>query len=264
RIAFITTLLFLAMFYYQLYNVYLFTESLFFSLTIMFTYFLFSIKKLNFISLVFLLLFLLLLLFTRPTGILFIPPTLFFLIFRFGKNRKLPLLILSSIGGLTAFYFILNAALNSGGEFDFLLPYIQEHVICGVPLVQQPHIISMPVNKNSVQGLWYIIQNNSDLFLGLAKKRFVAFWGVRRSFFSDGHNLFIAVYFYTMYVLILLGAKKMFRTHQAETIFMLLYIFLVMLMVLLSCDEWHNRFIFSILPFLLLLATALFAKKEEK
>jgi hypothetical protein len=55
----------------------------------------------------------------------------------------------------------------------------------------------------------------------------------------------------------------MFTHYVAETVFMLTYIFFIMLTVLLSCDEWHNRFIFSILPFLLLLAAGVFARKKD-
>jgi hypothetical protein len=171
---------------------------------------------------------------------------------------------LSIVGGLTLFYFLLNAVLNSGGEFDFLLPYIEEHVICGVPTIQQAHNIAIPVNKNSVEGLWYIIKNNDNLFLRLAKERFIAFWGVLRPFYSLGHNLFIAAYFYTLYVFVLWGLRRMFRYYLPQTVFLLTYIFLIMLTVLLSCDEWHNRFIFSILPFLLLLAVGPFIKKEAQ
>ncbi|MDB5205707.1 MAG: hypothetical protein JWR72_782 [Flavisolibacter sp.] len=262
-VAFGATVLFLGMFYYHLYNVHLFTESLFFSFSILFANYLFNLKKLNLATILITVLMLAILLFTRPTGLLFIPATLLFIIFRFGKKRALSLVFLCVTGGLILFYIILNAALNSGGEFDFLLPYIEEHVICGVPTVQHPHSITLPVNKNSVEGLWQVILNNSDLFFGLAKKRFITFWGVRRSFFSVGHNLFIAVYFYSLYVFIFLGLKRMLTYYLPETIFILTYIFLVMLTVLLSCDEWHNRFIFSILPFLLLLAAGLFAKKKD-
>lgn len=161
------------------------------------------------------------------------------------------------------FYFLLNAALGSGGEFDFLLPYIEEHVICGVPLVEQAHKISMPVNKNSVEGLWYIMTNNSELFFRLIRDRFFAFWGVQRPFYSSGHNLFIAVYFYTLYVFIIIGLRKMLRSYLPQAVFMVSYIILVMLTVLLSCDEWHNRFIYSVLPFLLLLGLGIFVKKPD-
>jgi hypothetical protein len=180
---FLVTLFFLGMFYYQLYNVHLFTESFFFSFSIIFSYVVFKQKKFNFLFILLILAFLTLLCFTRPTGLLFIPPTLLFLIFKFGKKKALPLFLLSIFGGLALFYFLLNTALSSGGEFDFLLPYIEEHVICGVPTIQQAHNITLPVNKNSVEGLWYIIRNNEDMFFRLAKERFIAFWGVQRQFY---------------------------------------------------------------------------------
>jgi hypothetical protein len=263
-VAFLCTLFFLAMFYYHLYNVHVFTESLFFSFSIIFAYLLFAAHKFNFGLIIRIALCLLVIIFTRPTGILFIPATLFYFIFRFGKKHRWPLFIFTIMSGLFLFYLLLNAALNSGGEFDFLLPYAEEHIICGVPGIQQPHDIKMPVNKNSVEGLWHVITNNSELFFRLAKERFVAFWGVRRSFYSFGHNVFIMAYFYILYLFIFLGLRKMFRLHLPQTVFMLTYIFLVALTTLLSCDEWHNRFIFSILPFLLLLGTGIFTKKAHE
>jgi hypothetical protein len=260
-LSFFASLLFLSMYYYHLYNVHLFTESLFFSFSIFFSYFLFNCQKPSAKFILTVILFLALLSFTRPTGILFIPPTLFFLIFRFGEKKALPIFIFTLLGGTVLFYFVLNAALRSGGELDFLLPYVQEHIICGVPTVQQPNHIEITANKNSVEAFWDLIKNNTGLFLRLAKQRFIAFWGVQRSFFAPVHNFFLAAYFYSLYALIIWSIRKMFRRFLAETIFMLSYIFLVMLTVILSCDEWHNRFIFSILPFLLMLSVRGFIKK---
>lgn len=261
--AFIITLFFLSMFYYHLYNVHLFTESLFFSFSIFFTYYLFTIQKLTLKTLSLLFLFLTTLIFTRPTGMFFFPATIFFLIVRFGKKKFLPILF-SIAGGLFLFYILLNKALDSGGELDFLLPYIEEHVICGVPTIQKAHTIVMPVNKNSVEGLWYIIKNNDELFLRLAKQRFIAFWGMYRPFYSTIHNLFIVAYFFIIYFLILFGIRKMLSYNLPQAIFMLTYISLVLLTVLLSCDEWHNRFMFSILPFLLLLGIGSFIKNTPE
>lgn len=250
------------MFYYQSYNVHLFTESVFFSFSILFSFYLFSVKKLTVTFTAFLLAALAFLSFTRPTGILFIPATIFFLIFRFGRRKALFIFCTTTVVGLIAFYFLLNAALGSGGEFDFLLPYIEEHIICGVPTVQQPNNLRLPVNKNSVEGLWHVMTNNSSLFLRLAKERFLAFWGVQRQFFSVGHNLFVALYFYPLYLFILLGLRRLLRNRLPQTVFIITYIFLVMLTVLLSCDEWHNRFIYSIFPFLLLMAAGLWSRKS--
>ncbi len=262
-IAFAATLFFMAMFFYHLYNVHLFTESLFFSFSIIYSYYLFHLKEPKPLPIITLLILLTLLIFTRPTGLLFIPPTLFFIIFRFAKRRALPVSLIALTGGMILFYFLLNTVLDSGGELNFLLPYAEEHVICGVPGVEEPHNLNAPINKNSVEGLWYIISHNTELFLGLAWKRFIAFWGVRRSFYSLGHNLFICIYFYTLYIFILIGLRKMFQFFLPHAIFITTYIFLVMITVLLSCDEWHNRFIFSILPFLLLLGTGKFVKQQK-
>lgn len=261
-VAFTASSLLLCMVYYQLYNVYLYTESLFFSLTIVYTFVLFQNKKWKLPRVLSVLFVLLLLIFTRPTGVLFIPPTIFFLIFRHGQKRIPLLLGLSLIAGLLVFYLLLDAILNSGGELNFLLPYVEEHVICGVPLAQQPHIINAPENANSVKGLWFIVSKNRELFLRLAGKRLVAFWGVQRPYYSFLHNAFVAVYFYSLYILILFGLRRMLKAHRAESTFCLSYIFLVMLTVMLSCDEWHNRFLYSLLPLLLLMATGIFARKS--
>lgn len=262
-VAFVATLLLAGMYYYQLYNVHLFTESLFFSFTIFFTSYLFLCNRLKIKSVLFITLGILLLTLTRPTGLLFLPATVFFIIFRFSRKKALPIFLVTILGGLTVFYFLLNAALGSGGEFDFLLPYTEEHIICGVPTALKPNIISLPVEKNSVEGLWHIIIDNGSLFFRLAKDRFLAFWGVQRSYFSFGHNLFVAIYFYTLYIFIFVGLRKMIRYLLPQTVFLVTYIFLVTCTVLLSCDEWHNRFLYSILPLLLLLATGVFIKKPR-
>ncbi|RYY72842.1 MAG: hypothetical protein EOO52_20265 [Gammaproteobacteria bacterium] len=261
--AFLFSLFFLAMYYYHLYNVHLFTESLFFSFSILYAYLLFTTVRLSFFRFSLILLGLGLLSITRPTGILLIPPTLFYFIFQFGEKRALALSSVVILAGLAGFYFLLNAALNAGGEFDFLLPYIEEHIICGVPTATKANNIQMAVNKNSVEGLWAIIANNGDLFSRLAKQRFLAFWGVQRSFYSTFHNAFLAIYFYPLYLLICLGARKMFLYGTPQAIFITTYILLTTLTVVLSCDEWHNRFLFAILPFLLLMATGLFIKKPN-
>ncbi len=260
----ITTLVFLSMFYYHIYNFYLFTESIYFSLGILFSYFLFSINQINARNILLLFLFISLVYFTRPLGVFFIPATIVYIILRFYKRKALLLFSFLTLIGITALYFLLNFALNSGGEFDFLLPYLDERIICGVPTIEQPHNLVLPVEKNSVEGLWYIITRHPDLFIRLAARRFFTFWGMTRPFYSTPHNIFIAVYFYTMYVLILWKVRLLFKNFLAETSYFLTIIFFIMVTVMLSCDEWHNRFILALLPFFLLMATAYTGSKNNK
>jgi hypothetical protein len=256
RRSLIFTIVFLAMYYYHLYNVHLFTESLFFSFGIIYSYYLFSLKRINLNYLLFLFIGLLILYFTRPTGIYFIPATLIYLILKFYKRSAFLILSIMGLAGAFAIFYLLNFALKSGGEFDFLLPYKYEMIICGVPTIHDQNEIILPVEGNSIQGLFYVITNHTSLFLKLALKRLVAFWGIVRPFYSMPHNIFIAAYFYSVYLMIFSKTKILFTNHLEKTIFFLTLILLISTTVALSCDEWHNRFILALLPFFLLMASA--------
>lgn len=263
-LTFWATLYFMALFYYHLFNTFLFTESLFFSFSIIYTYVLFSTKALNLKSLLFILLFLSLLYLTRPTGIFFIPATWVYLIIRFFPKRAFKIIAIGGVAGVAGLYFLLNFSLKSGGEFDFLLPYTNEMIICGVPTIQTPHQFSIPVEKNSIQGLIYIVTHYFDLFARLAFERLSAFFGVSRSFYSLFHNIFISVYFYAIYLVILINIRYLFRNNKAKVWFMLTNIILLTMTVMLSCDEWSNRFIFAITPFLLFLAVIGISNKRNR
>lgn len=252
-LALLSTFYFLLFYYYHLYNTYLFTESLFFSFSVIYTYFLFSRKKLNLKNGTAILLFLILLYFTRPTAIFFIPATFLFIIIKFFPKRTFKIIVLSAVIASMGLFFLFNYSLGSGGEFDFLLPYQQEIIICGVPTIPSPHHIQMPVEKNSIQGLLYVVTQNFSLFLHLCIKRLSAFFGISRSYYSLFHNLFASAYFYFIYLVILLGIRNLFRKNNAEVWFLIANISLMAFTVMLSCDEWHNRFILSVLPFILLL-----------
>jgi len=253
-ISFFSTLYFLLFFYYHLFNTYLFTESLFFSFSIIYTYFLFTRKEMSVKTLVLILLFLTLLYLTRPTGIFFLPATYLFLVKKFYPKKAIKILIFSGIFAFAGLYLLLNFSLGSGGEFDFLLPYLDERIICGVPTILHAHHIIIPVEKNSIQGLFYIITHHFDLFFTLSMKRLSAFFGIHRSYYSVFHNIFASVYFYLIYLVIIAGIKSLFKKNKAELLFLVTIIAFTAATVMLSCDEWSNRFIFAILPFLLLLA----------
>lgn len=258
------TLFFISFFYYELYNVHLFTESLYFSFGIIYTYLLSSVNRVSAKNVLFLLLGLALLYFTRPTGVFFLPSTIIYLVLKFYRRRAWLILSAFSVVGFLSLYFLLNFALNSGGEFDFLLPYLDERIICGVPTIQNQHLIQVPVEKNSVEGLFYIITHYPSLFFGLAGRRLLAFFGVVRSYFSLLHNILIALYFYSTYILTVIGLRRMMSTFLPLTLYLLSNIFFIMITVMLSCDEWHNRFILGLFPFLLLLASGAFIVKPKK
>lgn len=261
--AFVMTALLICMIYYEIYDLYLFTESLYFSFGIIYTFLVFSINKLSLKYICLLFFGMAILYFTRPTGLFFIPSTIAFCIFKFYRKKALVLLSIFFAIGLLSLYYLLNFALSSGGELDYLLPYSKEMILCGVPSLQTSNAINIPVNKSPMEGLWYIITNHSSLFFNLASKRLIAFWGAAREYYSLLHNIFIGIYFYTIYLFILFGLRKLVKNIVPETIYLLFNIFLIMSTAMLSCDEWHNRFLLSILPFILLLVSFVLKGKPE-
>lgn len=251
---FIATVYLLGFIYYQEFNTFLFTESLFFSFSVIYTYFLFSREKITIRNFLLILFFLSLLYLTRPTGIFFIPATFLFITIKFHSKFAFKI-IAASIGlAFIFFYFLFNFSLSSGGEFDFLLPYLKEEIICGVQTISKAHNINIPVEKNSLAGLAYIIINHFHLFFSLAIQRLIAFFGVYRSYYSTFHNIIASSYFYLLYLIIIGGLKYLVKVNKAEVWFLICNIGLVAIAVMLSCDEWGNRFILSVLPFILLLS----------
>jgi hypothetical protein len=252
-VPFISTMYFLVFFYYHLYNTFLFTESLFFSFSVIYTYFLFSREKMTSRNMLLLLVFLSVLYLTRPTGIFFIPATCLFIILKFYSKHALKIILASTCIALIFFYFLFNFSLGSGGEFNFLLPYLDERIICGMPTIKEAHNIFIPVEKNSIAGLFYIVTHHFNLFFRLAIQRIIAFFGIYRPYYSSLHNIIASAYFYFMYFIIIWNIRSLFRANKAEIWFLISNIALMTITVMLSCDEWGNRFIFSVLPFILLL-----------
>lgn len=248
------TLFFLLFYYYHLFNVFIYTESLFFSLSVIYTWFLFSLNRFDLKNGILVFLFLTLLYFTRPTGIYFITATALYLVIRFFSAVSKKWVLAGGIGGAILLVFLLNFSLGSGGGFNFLLPYSEQMIICGVPTVDHQNEIMILVNHNSLQGLLFIISKYPGLFFSLAFQRLMAFFGAMRTFYSTPHNLILAFYFYPAYGLIIYRFRKLFRQNTAQNCFMLCVVLLMCVTVALSCDEWSNRFLFSVSPFLFLLA----------
>jgi hypothetical protein len=196
---------------------------------------------------------------TRPTGLLFLPPTFLYLYFRFfhgpGSVYKISFLLL-----LTAlFFYFLNAAIGSGGELDFMLPARTEQIICGVATVPSPVAIDEAKNYNSVYGLFYYVTHNFSQFSRLALKRTIAFFGVLRSYYSMLHNVCLVLLYYPIYILATLAARYWLKK-PLILLYIISLVFLNLITAVVSCDDWHNRFFLTITPYLIFLAAPVINK----
>ena len=253
KTGFFCAILFLLNIPLQEFNVYLQTESLFYSFTILFSLYLLSIQNFTYKHAIFILLSIALLSITRPTGLLIIPPTFLYLFVRFNRSRykKLQLSIASVL--FIGFLFLLNNALGSGGEFDFMLPYQYEHIICGLPTIDQPAVIKTTSNSNSLYGIVYYVANNMGQFIKLACLKTVAFLGLFRPYYSNAHNILLAVLFYPLYIAAIPGCKWWYTNRPYMLLFLTGMIVVTWSSVMITCDDWHNRFFLSISFYVLIL-----------
>jgi hypothetical protein len=261
---FIITLLLIFTIPLQTFNCFLQTESLFCSFTILFSCYLLSLEKLTFKNFIVVFLFLILICFTRPTGLLWVPCTFIYLFFRFFRVFSVLLKIIITLVTSIGFLFFLNAALGSGGELDFMLPFRDERIICGVPTLSHFVDIRTSDNPNSIFGLFYYITHNFGQFTRLAWLRTKAFFGLFRAYYSTGHNIYLGLYFYPLYTSCFLSIRQWNRHNKNLLLYCASLIILTWVCVILTCDEWHNRFFLTVVPYIYILAVPFIKRFTEK
>ena len=116
---------------------------------------------------------------------------------------------------------------------------------------------------NSIQGIVYYIFNNREQFSRLAGLKTLAFFGMLRTYFSLFHNILLVLFFYPFYILSFIGIWKKIKQRETTLIYIIATILLYWSTTLLTCDDWHNRFILTVSPFLFLLGFAAFGGKDS-
>ena len=250
-------------YYYQLYNTYLYTESIFFSLSIIYSCFLMRIKNLTARNILIIILSLILLCLTRPSGIFFLAATFVYLFFFISSKINFYLKIGCFIFLFFLSLIVLNLLMGSGGAIDIMLPFKDERIICDVPTLSTNADLNLPNNGNSLYGLVYYITHNSDQFFRLALIKSKTFFGLLRPYYSKSHNLFLIIYYYSLYLLILITLIKFNKQLPLSFIYSMAIIAVYWLSVVFSCDEWHNRFFLTLTPFLITAALYFFKRKSK-
>jgi len=242
---------------YQSFNTAVQSESIFQSLSLLASCYLLQREQLRVRHLLYILLFIVLLSLSRPLGLLYLPAAFvyFYRTALRGVGRVGRRIFLAA--SFLAFLFVLDRAMGSGGEYDFMLPFQEEHIICGTPTLLHPLNFPVPGNGNSVYALIYYIFHHPGQFFRLALLKTVSFWGVYRSYFSVRHNLVQLLFFYPIIIMAALSLKRWHRQHPDRLIYMLTLILVTWGTVVLTCDDWNIRIFLSISPYLILLSSGL-------
>lgn len=198
-------------------------------------------------------LFLLVLSVIRPTGLLYWPLAGIYF-FLFSKSSTTLKLIAAGLTCL-AMLSVINFAMNSGGDFDFTLPFREEHIICGSPTLLSPKTSPVSDSNSTLFSLLDFIAHDFRNFIRLAGLKTLSFWGVYRSYYSAGHNRYLALFFYPIIILALISFPWWKRRGQISSfLFLATPVAVTWITVILSCDDWSNRFFLGISPFLIFLA----------
>jgi hypothetical protein len=246
-----STVLLLLFWPYQSWTTHLYTESFFTSTIIIALHHWFYVKKSRTSTWTSIGLMALLIL-SRPTGMLFIPVWVLILSRRMLLKQQWVKLGIAIVVSSAFFICIANTAMQGKGEFDFMKPFVEEHIICGVPTQRNMQII-LPENGNSLGGLSYYITHNMATFLTLCGRKFYAFWSMTRDHYSFSHNVFLIFFLYPVYLFLILSTGFWLQTQKEFYFFSLLLVSTFLCSVLLTCDDWLNRFIMPLIPVLFLL-----------
>jgi len=259
KLAFIAGVLIICCYPYQLHNNYLATESVYFSISSVYSCVLLQTKKFTFNKIGLLVLLLVLLCITRPSGFFFFAATVLYLLVKFTRQLK-PILsafifFMCTMLGLLGIYYVTK----SGNGYDFIIPFKEEHVICGISNLQGVKEGKMSDNNSIVMLAIYLSQHTGQFFR-LAILKSEAFWGLKRAYYSNMHNLFLMAFFYPVYLLCIATIIKFRKKLSPVAIYCMSVILIYWLSVVFTCDDWSNRFFLTLTPYLVILALVFFKR----
>lgn len=234
---------------YQSWSLFLFTECMFYSLVMVLFGHLLRFKELSFRFLSVAGVLLLLLIISRPLGILFVPPVLLFVFARLGKRQRFYMLF----AGI-AFCFLLNYIVHifftTTSDWSMTYALTGDMITCDVPVTNPDYRPKLSNHPNQLYQLFYYLQHNFPHFLRLAAVRLRYFFFLAKPFYSPGHNLYLIAYDVLIYGSLLWNFRRIIRVVPlALLLFIFSSILLFALATALQCDEYHSRFALTLTPF---------------
>lgn len=253
RISFAAFIIYLICFPVQKWNFFLYTESIHTSFITAGLYFFYCVfQKRETKRWWILLIVLLLIIFSRPVGMIFLLAGLIVAIIIFIKSHRK--IVYYSIG--LCFIIVCIFLLQSQFAIYFNPDSLRRmEIICQVPQANTA-LDYKEYNASGLTSFFHVIYAEIGIktFLLNGVKKVISFFGMVRSFYSTGHNIILFSTGIIMYPIAILGLfflknKNAFLVKS----FSIIYIFLTSIGIFFTCDEWSNRFIAPVLPFIVIL-----------
>lgn len=240
---------------YQSWVVFLYTESIFFSAVLILISVLILYKPDNLKHIVLITMCLIFTMISRPLGILFAVGVYFYLFFNATKKWKI-VLACSSVAMLILGYFFINSVFLTIHDWRITQAFEEESIICDLPAAQPYQSLDLSATGSPVYQLWYYVTHNFSHFLRFAGIKIQYFFLMTRDYYSSLHNYFLLLNVIPVYLLAFCSfflRRNDFK--RGITVFICCTIIIYALAIIFQCDDYHNRFILSIYPLFVLLAT---------
>ncbi len=247
---------------FQSWTMYLYTENIFYSLILLLFAHILTGSCLCLSNIIKLFVITLLLLLSRPLGILFLLPIFLFLFSNAKRNERIILLFLSFFG-VFIFYYISQVVFTTTSDWTIQKSFIEENLICDVPTIKAKKDLNIIESSNKLKVLWYYITHNFVHFIGLASARLKLFFLLVRNYYSTIHNIFLLMVIIPVYLILIIGLKKIHTNiNIGIKIFITTLFFLFTISIAMQCDDYHNRFFLCLLPFLFFLVAVVLKKNK--
>ncbi|RPD50729.1 hypothetical protein [Paracnuella aquatica] len=248
--AFITALVLMFCIPYQTWNFYLYTESFFYSNTLLFFAACIHFQKRLTTSGIILQLFVLAFaIVSRPLGILLLPCWLLYIMIQIQskRGRALFTIALATGGGISL--FIINTILSTISDWSVLRPFAEGHVICDMPGNKTLDLGGISKGAPLIQLCTYLL-NYPGHFIILASERIFAFFFLIRSYYSNAHNFFLIFMSLILYIPLI---PQLVKRKMHDPTFYLSFVITIFFATTIAfqCDDYHNRFYLTLVPMLL-------------
>lgn len=246
RLAFLGMIAFLFNYFIQFWTTTLFSESFFISMSTIFI--VQTIRKdINRKHFLFILALAVIITFARPQGILFVLPGLFYFVKKYNNLSPRAVNIIFSISLAAVFYFILKQRVSCAYVFK---PIAESDIICGFSETKE--LSQTPAVCNIWEAHRLLIREYGLLHdLRLFGNKLISLFTFTRPYYSLIHNLVIAL----NYIFLFLGLIPLISVIKKKNDLLLYTIILLnCVLVGLTYDEWHGRYLAVLTPALIILS----------
>ncbi|HAO46837.1 MAG TPA: hypothetical protein DCQ97_07925 [Chitinophagaceae bacterium] len=195
---------------------------------------------------------LLLILFSRPTGIVFLMTFFVVLITWLYRNGHRKAFFTAAGIAMIVAVAILNSPLTAFVNPDSIR---RMEVICQVPETNTGAVYE-EFNRQGLMKAFQVIRDEVGFgnFIKTGIKKLGYFFGMYRPYYSRHNNLLLLCYM-LLYPLAIAGIFfKQRKPFFYLKLFSLLYLVITSFLIFFTCDDWANRFISPVFPFILILA----------